>query len=111
MNTTTLLEKLIEIDRALQHSNYVAARALVMQAEDCVLQMDRDIIHAQTEKVQRAAYSPSLAPAPLREAQKASAAESKSWSTVRSWRSVPVTFSRTLIAFVRTSLQRMPYPV
>lgn len=55
MNTTTLLEKLFDIERALQRENYSAARSLVMQAEEFILQTEREMIHAQTEKLRQAA--------------------------------------------------------
>lgn len=105
MNTTALLDKLIEVEWALQNKNYTAARALVMQAEESVLQMDRDIIHAQTEKVRRAAYSPSrtkvLSP---------TIAAAQTCSGNRRWRSIPKAFSRILLT-VRTSVQRLPSPL
>lgn len=55
MNTTTLLEKLVDIERALQRENYSTARSLVMQAEEFILQTEREMIHAQTEKLRQAA--------------------------------------------------------
>lgn len=55
MNSETLLEMLVEIEWALQRTNYGVARALVMQAEDYVLQSEREMIHLQGEKVRQAA--------------------------------------------------------
>jgi hypothetical protein len=55
MNTATLLEMLVEIERALQRTNYVAARALLMDTEDYVLQSEREMIRIQTEKLRQAA--------------------------------------------------------
>lgn len=55
MNNATLLELLVEIEWALQRTNYGVARALVMQAEDLVLQGEREMIHMQAEKVRLAA--------------------------------------------------------
>lgn len=55
MSTTSLLQRLVEIERALQHKNYLAARTLVMQAEDWVLQSEREMLHVQAEKVRVAA--------------------------------------------------------
>lgn len=55
MSTTSLLQRLVEIERALQRKNYLAARALVMQAEDWVLQSEREMLHVQAEKVRVAA--------------------------------------------------------
>lgn len=55
MNNATLLEMLVEIEWALQRTNYGAARALVMQAEDYILQSEREMIHMQTEKLRQAA--------------------------------------------------------
>jgi hypothetical protein len=55
MMTTILLEMLVEIERELQRTNYSAAHSLVMEAEDCVLQIEREMIHLQTEKLRRAA--------------------------------------------------------
>jgi hypothetical protein len=106
MNTTTLLEKLIEIEWALQRNNNAAARALVMQAEDCVLQMDRDMIRVQTEKVHRAAYSPSYSTAPI-----AATAVVVASPEAPRWRSILAVFSRMLVTALRTSLQRLPSPI
>jgi len=55
MNTSTLMEILVEIERALQRTNYGAARSLVMEAEDFVLQSEREMIHRQAEKLRQAA--------------------------------------------------------
>lgn len=55
MNTTTLLEKLVEIERALQCTDYGAAHALVLEAEDCVLQLEREMIRTQAKKLLRVA--------------------------------------------------------
>ncbi|HKR26201.1 MAG TPA: hypothetical protein VJS11_02060 [Acidobacteriaceae bacterium] len=108
MNTTTLLEKLVEIDRALQNNNYIAARGLLLQAEDCVLQIERNMIDVQAEKVRQAAYSPALAvAAPV--AVRVMPAEAK--TRFSAWSTVPKIASRTLMAMVRTSLLRLPSPV
>ena len=55
MNTKALLEKLIEIERALAHGHYTTARSLVLEAEESVLQMEREMIRIQTEKLRRSA--------------------------------------------------------
>jgi hypothetical protein len=55
MNTKALLEKLIEIERALAHGHYATARSLVLEAEDAVLQIEREMIRLQTDKVRRSA--------------------------------------------------------
>ena len=55
MNTATLLKTLVEAERALQSTDYLAARALVMRAEEHVLQLEREMIRAQTEKLRQAA--------------------------------------------------------
>ena len=55
MNTTLLMEKLIEIERALGRGDVRAIYPLVMDAEDCVLRMQRDFIQAQTSSQRRAA--------------------------------------------------------
>lgn len=111
MDTTTLLEKLVELDRALQHSNDAAARALVMQAEDCVLAVERQMIQVQAEKVRRAAYSPVLAAGVPVKVQAFPKPERTAWSGQRTWRSMPQICSQMLVAAVRTSLQRLPYPI
>jgi hypothetical protein len=111
MNTTPLLEKLIEVERALQHKNYVAARALVMQAEECVLKMDLDIIHAQSEKLRRAAYSRPQTASSLSKAQASLIAAVRTCTGNRRWRTIPKFFSRTLVTALRTSVQRLPYPI
>ncbi len=55
MNTATLLEKLVEVERALQRTDYLEARSLLMDVEDYVLKTERDMIHVQAEKLRRAA--------------------------------------------------------
>jgi hypothetical protein len=55
MNTKALLEKLIEVERALAYGHYAAARALVLEAEDSLLQIEREMIRMQTDKVRRSA--------------------------------------------------------
>jgi hypothetical protein len=55
MNTATLLETLVETEKALQRTDYLEARALVMRAEEYVLQLEREMIHVQAEKLRRAA--------------------------------------------------------
>jgi hypothetical protein len=55
MNTAKLLETLVEVERALQLADNVGAHALVMRAEEYVLQLEREMIHAQTEKLRQAA--------------------------------------------------------
>jgi hypothetical protein len=55
MNTTLLLEKLIEIERALGRGDVRAIYPLVMDAEECVLRMQRDFIQSQKSKQHRAA--------------------------------------------------------
>lgn len=55
MNTAILLKTLVEVERALQRADHLAAHALVMRAEEYVLQLEREMIHAQTEKLRRAA--------------------------------------------------------
>jgi len=55
MNTATLLETLVETEKALQRTDYLEARALVMRAEEYVLQLEREMIHVQAEKIRRAA--------------------------------------------------------
>ena len=55
MNTARLLEMLVEIERELQRTHYAAARALVMQTEDYILQSQREMIHMQAEKLRLAA--------------------------------------------------------
>ena len=108
MNTTTLLEKLVEIDRALQNNNYIAARGLLLQAEDCVLQIERNLIDVQAEKVRQAAYSPALAVAAPTAARVMPAEAETPFS---SWSTAPRMFSRAVMAMVRTSLLRLPSPV
>ena len=55
MNTTTLMEMLFDIERALQRTNYEAARTMVMEAEEFVMRSQRELILVQTEKLRRAA--------------------------------------------------------
>jgi hypothetical protein len=54
MNTKALLEKLIAVERALVHGQYGAARTLVLEAEEHALQIDREMIRLQSEKLRKA---------------------------------------------------------
>ena len=104
MNTTTLLEKLVEVDRALQNSNPMAARALLLQAEDCVLQIERDMIDVQAEKLRQASRAVAV-PVPVPVMPREDKPRFSTWSTA------PKMFSRTLVTTLRTSLLRLPSPV
>lgn len=104
MNTTTLLEKLVEVERALQNSNYIAARGLLLQAEDCVLQIERDMIGVQAEKVRQASRAVAV-PIPVQIMPKEEKPHFSIWSTA------PKIFSRALVTTVRTSLLRLPSAV
>lgn len=55
MKTQALLQQLIEADRALQKGDCAAARSILFEAQDSVLQIERDMIDMQTEKVRRTA--------------------------------------------------------
>lgn len=55
MNTKALLEKIIDIERALAHCHKATARSLVLEAEESVLQIEREMIRMQTDKVRRSA--------------------------------------------------------
>ena len=55
MNTATLLKTLVDVERALQRADYLAAQTLVLRAEEHVLQLDREMIHVQTENLRRVA--------------------------------------------------------
>lgn len=55
MNTATLLEKLMEVEKALQRTDYFEARSLLMETEDYVLASERESIHVQAELLRRAA--------------------------------------------------------
>jgi hypothetical protein len=53
-----LLEKLLEIKRAIQCEDTTAMSMMLVEAEDCVLQMERELIAAlrENERLRRAAY-------------------------------------------------------
>lgn len=55
VSTQAILEKLLDIEKALARSDCAAAYAIVFEAEDYVLQMQREQIKNQKEKVWRAA--------------------------------------------------------
>lgn len=55
MNTATLLKTLVDIERALQRTDYIEARFLVLCAQEHVLQLDRDMISLQSEVLREAA--------------------------------------------------------
>jgi hypothetical protein len=50
MDITVVLEKLCAIERSLEDGdNLLAIQAMVIEAEDCVLQLQRDVIKAEAE--------------------------------------------------------------
>jgi hypothetical protein len=51
MTTQAILEKLLEVERALQSRDYLTARALVFQAQERVLELDRAMIAMHGRKV------------------------------------------------------------
>lgn len=53
MSTAVLLKKLIEIERALQAANIYGAHRLVLELEEYVLKIEREMIQAQTEKARQ----------------------------------------------------------
>lgn len=55
MTTKNLLDKLVEIERALRRSQLTEALALVLESEDLVLQLERELIQLQVEKLSRSA--------------------------------------------------------
>ena len=52
MTITVLMDKLMEIERALQRGEYLTARTLVLEAEDCTLEIGREMIRMQAENLQ-----------------------------------------------------------
>jgi hypothetical protein len=70
MPTTKLLEKLLEIERSLRHTDDLRIRALVMEAQMELLQVQADMIRLledmgglreQQERCPASAFSPVLA--------------------------------------------------
>ena len=55
MKTKTLLDTLTEIERTLLRGECGAAYALVLAAEDCVLEIERELIQLETEKMRLSA--------------------------------------------------------
>ena len=53
MRVTVLLEKLMEIERALQRGECAAAHKLVLEAEDLTLEIGREMIRMQAEKLRQ----------------------------------------------------------
>lgn len=51
MSTAVLLMKLIEVERALQSGNIYGAHRLVLESEEFVLKLEREMIQVQTEKL------------------------------------------------------------
>jgi hypothetical protein len=54
---TILLEKLLSIKKAIERGDPVTVPAMLVDAEDCVLQMERELILAlrENERLRRAA--------------------------------------------------------
>ena len=54
---TALLGKLREIDKAIERGETTVIRPMVLDAEDCVLQMERELMTllVETERLRRAA--------------------------------------------------------
>jgi hypothetical protein len=55
MTTQTILEKLLEIERALLQRDCLAAHTHLMEAQDQLLRLEREMIERQAEKVRQAA--------------------------------------------------------
>ena len=55
MKTKALLDMLTEIERTLMRGECGAAYALVLGAEDCVLEIERELIQLESEKVRLSA--------------------------------------------------------
>lgn len=55
MKTKTLLDTLTEIERTLLQGDCRAAFALVLGAEDCVLEIERELIQLETDKLRLSA--------------------------------------------------------
>lgn len=57
MNAQAVLAKLMEIERVVARGDYLAVHSLVMEAEECVLQMERELLDAlsQSQKSGQAA--------------------------------------------------------
>ena len=51
MNTKALLDTLTEIERTLLRGDCGAAYALLLKAQDCVLEFERELIQLETDKV------------------------------------------------------------
>ena len=62
MTIILLMEKLMEIERALQRGENVAAQKLVLEAEDCTLNVQREMLRLQTENLRRAANEKAVPP-------------------------------------------------
>ncbi len=57
MSTRILLEKLMEIERALRRGECWEARTLVIEAQDCVLELQRELMETllENERLRRVA--------------------------------------------------------
>ena len=55
MKTKTLLDTLTEIERTLLRGDCWAAFALVLGAEDCVLEIEREFIQLESDKLRLSA--------------------------------------------------------
>jgi hypothetical protein len=55
MTTQTLLDTLTELERTLLRGECWAAYTLVLAAEDCVLEIERELIQLETEKMRLSA--------------------------------------------------------
>ncbi|HLJ78311.1 MAG TPA: hypothetical protein VKT75_12895 [Acidobacteriaceae bacterium] len=53
MTTKALLDKLIEIERALQRGQLAEVHVLVLESEDMVLQIEREMLRLQAENIRR----------------------------------------------------------
>ena len=56
MKTQALLQKLMDIERALHHGDLLAAHQLVLEAQDGVLHIEREMIDMQTERLRRTTH-------------------------------------------------------
>lgn len=56
MKTQALLQKLMEVERALQRGECIAAQTLLFDAQDRILEIEREMIDMQAEKVRLSAH-------------------------------------------------------
>lgn len=55
MEARTLMDLMVEMERSLRNRDCTAAFSILLEAEECLLRMERELLTTETEKLRRTA--------------------------------------------------------